>query len=744
MKMVGIVSSALVIFVLNGCGGADASGTATQAPSSLEEETPYINNGNIPSIIPSSQSSDEIINLVANAPELPYETIDPNIKLSIGYGGIKQGVDANGKRVFLMGTHKKSYEEHNMFFCHESDGACTKLVDNTAEQHLGSTGLFYDGKIWINTLDKTVDPNGSFGGALNYYDVNTRVFKKRALKMLEINGETHSMSLGSDKQLYFSGSNFESSPHYATVAMVNPKNLNEYKVYKNYFTQAPVDRSRSVAADDEYIYQVVGDSPFYLIAINKDSGVGTKLKESVDGKVIQLEDGVSFQYTKNGVRTYSYLYKGVLEAEADNIDKLSCPWAAGKPANHGSGYWPQKGNYYLEYNTSGYANASYSVQNMPTTSQNASGARPFNFTATVEGRDISFTISDIDLYPQTVTRITTLSNGDMLVRGVGYAGISRLNTLTDTAKYIGSPGISPSVLDEFYDYSKNKLQVMFEGYPSTAAIIYNPDEYISNANTQNLGYLRKIKDMNCVVDCENKDIGTHRALEMEQINESLYFAGMQYRTGVSGALIWYNTRTQAKKAISQGIFDNYQTRSLLSINGKLIIGTQTVDNRAFGGKARPSTAKIFVFDPISEKIVKEYTPLEGLDSIDVGRIDSIDGRHIIGISNDQAFNGNPGATKTFLYIIDTYTDEVVMKKTINIKNNMLVLPEGSARNRNYDFVKHGDYIYTYLSSRTLIRIDRNGKIEALSNLPYQARFRIFNNNAYFTLGENIIKINNIN
>ncbi len=728
-----IVALAASLLLLASCGGSSSSGTSGA----------FFNSGDITDIEPSLQSSEEIIALVRNAPTLSYKTIDANIKLSVGYGGIKQGVDENGKRVFLMGSHKKNYEAHNMFFCHESDLSCTRLVDNSGEQHLGSIGEFYDGKIWINTADKTVDTAGGiFGSTLNYYDVNTRAYHKRVLPLTGLNGETRTMSLGSDKKLYLGGTNFSSVPHYASVAYVNPKDLSDYRLYTNYFTEAAVDRARSVAADDDYIYQVVGDSPLYLLAINKTTGTGSKLNESTDGKVIQLADGVSFEYTKDGIKTYHYLYNGILSEGSDNISNISVPWydPLTTPPNHQGGYWAQKGNYYLEYNTTGYEKASYSVQNMPTTVQNASGTNSFDFTATTEGRDISFAISNIDVYSQDVTRVTTLSDGNILIRGVAYSGISLLNTTTDIASYLGAVGFSPSVMEEFYDYSKNKTQVMFEGYPSVNASIYDPSDYISSANIDPLGYLRSTKDINCIVDCLTKDIDMHRALEMEQIDETVYFAAMQYRSGVSGGLIWYNTLTKEKKAISEGLFNNYQTRSLIKMNNKLVIGTQAVDNTEYGGSARPATPKIFVFDPITEKIIKEYTPLAGLNAVDTGRIESIDGRHIIGITNDQAYNGNTQASKTFVYIIDTYTDEIVMKKTIDMMNNMIVTPEGSSRNRNYAFVKHDGFIYTYISSRTLIKIDLNGEITPISLLPVQGELTFVGNTAYFAIGTNILKM----
>lgn len=737
MKLKKLGISLAIALSLVACGGSGENGSSgeklTQGPDPVVQ--------NVPKVTPSSQTSEEIVTLLKNAPALSYETIDPNIKLSIGYGGIKQGVDAAGKRVFMMGTHRQNFMEHNLFFCHESDMQCTRLVDNMGEQHLGSVGIFADGKIWINTLDRTVGSNG-FGATLNYYDVNTREYKKRVRDLTGLNGETRTMSLGSDKRLYIGGTNFNSLPHYASVASVNPQDLNDYRLYTNYFTEAAIDRSRSIAADETHIYQVAGDNPYYLLAIDKVSGTGTKLHESSDGKVTQLGEGVSYAYTLDGQKVYHYLYGGAMQTGGSNIEALSCPWYVEgvTPVNHQGGYWPQKGNYYLEYNTSGYPLASYNVQNMPVTTRNESGVTPFEFKATTEGREISFTISQIDLYAQYVTNITALQDGNLLIRGVGYSGISLLNTQNDMARYIGALRFSPSVMEEFFDYSVGKTRVMFEGYPSTDAMIYDPSAYMTSENTESLGYLGWLKDENCVIDCTDNDIGTHRALEMTQIGQSLYFAAMQYRNGVSGAIISYDTMTKEKKAVQAGLFENYQTRSLLNMNGQLIVGTQAVDNTEFGGLTRPSTPKIFVMNPKTLEVIKTYTPLEGLSTYDSGRIESIDGRHIIGITNDQYANGTDQATKTFLYMIDTYTDEVIMKKTIDMKNNMLITPEGSSRNRNYDYVKHGEFIYTYLDARTLVKIDKTGHVTPLTLLPVQGRLSFANDYAYFTVGTEVLKM----
>jgi hypothetical protein len=96
----------------------------------------------------------------------------------------------------------------------------------------------------------------------------------------------------------------------------------------------------------------------------------------------------------------------------------------------------------------------------------------------------------------------------------------------------------------------------------------------------------------------------------------------------------------------------------------------------------------------------------------------------------------------FLYIIDTYTDEIVMKKTIGTRNYMRVEYSGSAFIDGFHFIAEGDHIYTWTNARTLSTLDKNGKLEAHGLLPYLGTMAFANGYIYITGDKKLRKINN--
>lgn len=693
---------------------------------------------NIATINPSRQTSEQIITLLRNTPSFNSSTIDAKIKMATGIGYVHMGLDENNQFVFMTATEEKYYGKHNLFFCREATGVCRKEVDNSSEQHAHSVGVFAAGKIFVNTQDRNVDAQGGiFGSTLNYYDIASDTYVKRALSIIGLNGETRTMTLGTDGFLYIGGTNFSSTPHYASSARINPQDLSDYTFYTDYYTDMAVDRARSIAADDTHTYQVVGDNPFVLIAFNRSTLSSQVLHQSKNGKVVQLRDGASYQFTNSdNEKEYYWLYNGQ-KYQVASFD-TNPPWY--DEMIHGSNYWAYRSYYEI---APGISKPSIGTANMASIfPEPGSELGSANFPYRYDNVTRFFYFSP-DVYPHKTKAITQLGSGKIMIGGTAYTGDSLLDPTDDHVTYLGATHISQSVIFEFLDASIGKKRVLIEGYPSASALLYTPDNFFSSENLDGkLGYMRNFPDLNGAVNAqgEHEIVDIHRAFQAVQVDETVYLVGNMYRNGVSGGLLWWNTATDERAALRRGIFDNYQTRSIAQLGNKLAIATQAVDNREYGGTARPTTPKVFLFDTKRKKIIKSYTPLDGLTSVDAGRIATLDGRHIIGISNNMTLSGANRSTKTYLYMIDTVTDKIVMKKTINVKNGMLIQPEGTAQIDGFDFKVHGQYIYTYLDSRTLVRIDKTGKVEPLAILEHQGRMAFNGNTLYVTGSEELIKV----
>ena len=733
--------SLLIVFTLLACGGGggsdDASASTTTGSVNLVQEA--INSGSVPSITPSVQTSDEIVSLIQNAgTNIPYEEITTGIEQASGTGPF-YAADANGKVVFMAFMAEKYFGKNNWVFCHEASNDCHRVIDNSNNQRFINLTQFADGKMFMLNMDRRVDP-GSYGKTLAYYDPNTKTLVKNALDIHGLDGGS-AMSLGVDGYLYLSGSNYASN-HYAAYAKVNPKDLSDMRYHTDYYKSLYVNRTRSIGADNTHVYQAMGDGSWHLISINQGTQESHKLLEAKFFNILQLKDGVALRYTDaQDVKHVAWLFNGQLYP-TDSLDSTP-PWydPAIHPDNHQGGYWAFKETYYITPGVAKPKITGINLEAKPTTQ----GMGEIYIDALINETPFHFSM-EVDTYVQPTSNVQVIDDNRIMIKGRSYSGHSVLNTNSDATQYLGSVHISANVNKPFFDYGTNEKKFMFSGYPSASTAYYTLDESNKRFSNENLngslGYLRSLPDRNN--PSAGIDIDIHRTTGMVQIEETVYFIGMQYRSGVGGALIAWNTLTDEKYAIKKGIFDNYQPRDMIKIGNKIAIATQAMDNTGWGGLARPSTPKILIFDPVTQSIVKEYTPVSGLPAIDVGRIQTLDERHIIGLTNNGGTPDNTSpsySSRMFLYIIDTYTDEVVMKKTIEMRNYMRVENSGSAFIDGFHFIADGDYIYTWTNARTLSTIDKNGEVEAHGLLPYEGKMAFANGSIYITGDVKLRKIN---
>lgn len=746
-NFLNVFASALIGLSFIACGGGGGEDTSSLTLSSsndtLLEEA--INTGEVPEILPSLQTSLEIVNIIKNASlDIPYDEIETGIEQASGTGPF-YAADRDGKVVFMAFMAEKYFGENNWVFCHEASNDCHRVIDNSNNQRFINLTQFADGKLFMLNMDRRVDP-GAYGKTLAYYDPNTKTLVKNALDIHGLDGGS-AMSLGVDGYLYLSGSNYATPDHYASYAKVNPKDLTDITYKTAYYKDLYVDRTRSIAADNTHVYQAMGDGVWHLVAINQATQTSVKLLEAKFFDVQQLKDGVGLRYIDaEDIEHVAWLFNGQLYP-VSSLDSKP-PWYVegvtpnNHPKDNPTGYWAYAEYWDVAPGISRPTITALQLEAQPT----SPGLGEIKIGALINEVQFDFSI-EVDTYVQPTTNVQVIDANRMMIQGRAYSGHSVLNTNDDTSKYLGLFHISSNVNKPFFDYGTDEKKFMFSGYPSARTSYYTLDDTNKKFSSENLndslGYLRDLPDRNN--PGAGIDIDIHRTTGMVQIDEVVYFIGMQYRSGVGGALVAWNTLTGKKYAIKKDIFDNYQPRDMIRIGDKLAIATQAMDNSGFGGTGRPSTPKIFIFDPVSETIVKEYTPLAGLPSIDTGRIQSLDDRHIIGLSNNGGTADNDTSlysSKMFLYIIDTYTDSIVMKKTIDIGNYMRVEKEGSAFIDGFHFIKNGDYIYTWMNARTLSTIDVNGKVESHGLFPYEGKMAFANGSIYITGDKKLRKIIN--
>lgn len=701
----------------------------------------------IPEVIPSTQTPEEIANLLYNnSKEFTFTKISTNIQQANGVGPY-YGVDENDKLVFVLHTREKYFGHSNWIFCHEADNQCTVLVDNTDIQSVAGSSVYIDGKIFISVLDKSLDYENAklLARTVVYYDIKEKKLVKNFLNVKGISGETGPLVLGTDHYLYLAGADWRDENHYASYLRFNPNDFTDYSYHSGYYqgVGSRVDRNRDMAVDDDYVYQIIGDNPYQLIAVNKSTQESNNLATLQSGELRQFYYGVGIIYkTSDGIDKKSWLYNGnIIEIDAPENTN---PFDQSPP-------WPNKAwvvSSWIEF-AEGYEKPLLLDNNIMKQYAQDDGKAELYFNITRNrnynndglGEVMSFT-ARTDTYKQKTKLITKLDDKRIMVVGKDYSGISMINTENDNARYLHSNNISTSSILPFYDYETDKRRVLITGYPSVKTVIYTPDaenSIFSQNNIESLGYLRHLEDKNN----PGNENDMHKPLDTLQMNEWLYIIGIQYRSGVSGAIIGINTQNDEMFSMREGVFNNYQPRSMTKLENTIAIATQSVSNPEIEGDVLPETPKVMIFDPKTKTVIKEYKPLKNFNAIGAGKIASIDGRYIIGISNNMGTENHleySKVTSVYLYMIDTYTDKIVMEKDIKGIKNLLAITSEGAVSSSFDISVHNGYIYAWFEWSTLIRIDKTGKVEVLGKVPNTGHMAFTEKSIYITSDYDLVKI----
>jgi len=190
---------------------------------------------------------------------------------------------------------------------------------------------------------------------------------------------------------------------------------------------------------------------------------------------------------------------------------------------------------------------------------------------------------------------------------------------------------------------------------------------------------------------------------------NLYFGGQWMRDGNGGGLAWYNPNTQEMGGLSEP-FLNYAIQHLCAVNNGRYIAISTVCVTSADGY-KPNSAKIFIFDTKSKKIINTLDPMADLNGKVSGQIIGVDKDHIVGLTSDP----------------DTYLNTYIYR--INIISGKLdfrfkVLRKGFEANfaigNTIAFNDDGDVV-TWLGGY-VVKIDPlTGDIEVQSQYNYDSR-----------------------
>jgi len=582
-------------------------------------------------------------------------------------------------------------------------------LDGYGNWHNASHVVAPNGKLYILTNGK---PNTRF--ILNIYDPEINKLTLNAVELpLNLSGETHPMTLGTDGNIYIGGAFYGSGK--AQLIKIDP-NTNEVT---DFGEMGPSHKPSGVwgyhiCSDDRYTYVTSGKIPWYVISYNRNTNSQTLLMESEKVTTLkQYKYGCSV--TNKGI--FYYLHNNEL-VEASRREITEAPWLIPSDETH-------KESIKLTLESS----------LLPTPPEVVSDSAEVDSDGNAE---IWIKLNDIwksykyrvDTYTENIFRIFPLANGSIFGTGTNYSGHFIYNPRTKSSNYLGKIHLSHYTTSLFggklylSGYAGARLFEYDDTKSWTQMARYAPTDTIPKENDPKLNP-RYVTDLNTFS-------GVHKMFaSVVGANGLIYFGGRWYRDGERGGLAWYNPKNDEQGGISD-IFSNYQIRYMTGLqNGKYIaISTMGVEDSVLN-KETPTQGRIFIFDTTTKSIVNTIDPVP--NSISSGKIISIDAENIFGITRVGTSTDD---FRTMMYNVNIKTGELLYKMELPLYK--LFVP-GDNENINNQFIKGPEGMIWTVLKGVLVKIKPNtGEIIVVGKVPGNTHSLLFKDNNLFSINKDKI------
>ena len=523
-----------------------------------------------------------------------------------------------------------------------------------------------------------------------------------------VGGEVMPMTVGTDGLLYGGGASKDSR---ATAYQVDVKT----GAIKDFGPMGPSHAPNacwgySIAVDEKFIYMASGKIPWYLVALNKETGEEKVLLTLDDPRghmaASQLGHGcMAMSKGGDGAGTYYWLHEGKAIERKDPKEKA--PWTEPEgavapvrppqPELGLAGAVPKADGKVLIWYRTAEAKAAAPKDTPADATPEAQGWKKIEF--------------EVPTFPTPVLELLALPDGRVYGSGESYTGNFLYDPKTNKSDHLGTLPLSQ------YCMTQKDGIVYMSGYPSSVVFSFDPakpwtpnlvarpwDKPLvltdKNSNPRQLTYLT------------HAGAGTHKMWSATAgADGKLYFGGRWYRNGEGGGLGWWDPKEQKAGGISQP-FANYQINYICpAADGRyIVISTNCVRDQATNTDA-PETARLFVFDTTTMQIVRHVEPVA--KAMFAGAIADAGDGCVLGITLDPADRagapekddlGNPPSYGSFdkssiLYKVNVATGEVVWSKSIPY-------PVGFRANENaqghdgFDFTRGPDgMIWTYTGAK---------------------------------------------
>ncbi|MBN1672294.1 MAG: hypothetical protein JXR37_14740 [Kiritimatiellae bacterium] len=609
--------------------------------------------------------------------------------------------------------------------------------------HLTGRALGPDGKYYLAT------PNAGYGAAaerarqglpvgmeLRVYDPATNELEDRGVIVPDLGGEIRPLQCGPDGKIYGAGSYLKLGR--VGVYSYDPKT----REVRNYGPVGPkqpgggVWTGWGIHVDKTHIYTVSGRKPYYVVAVNIETGEDRVILEAPMGGSINMggelyeapgvksstrywwRDGQAIVWT-NEIAPWRVEREPAGEAEAGK------PERAPKPEIHKGELYPDaQGRAKLWFRPAkGSADA-------------GSGARDWKAIA-LEG---------IETYPFRIGYLAPLPDGRIFVHGDEYLSSYVFDPKTGRSTRLGDGGGAPGryVLHagklywgayaggQVYVYDPTRPWTLQKGGPPGHPA---PEETSTACNPRRIAWLKgKYRMSYCLSSAKGAD-------------GRPYFGGYGVRDYPGGMLCWIDPETHEAGGMWRP-FSGYVPHWLTTaLDGRLIVASTRTASDELNEFKSPPEAKLFLYDVNARRIVREIVPVHG--SPNMGPVLEVAPGRLLGVAGVR---GKERYNAGILYGLDARSGEVLFRKP---------LPRDVPLRTSW-LTWHCDYrmgpdgcIYTFLGKgdsprrdpdewHTLVRIHpKDARVEPVGRLKQIGRMLFAGPDLYLTGTEHLRRIRGV-
>lgn len=163
-----------------------------------------------------------------------------------------------------------------------------------------------------------------------------------------------------------------------------------------------------------------------------------------------------------------------------------------------------------------------------------------------------------------------------------------------------------------YNPMMNEHSAMADGkylyigaYPYSALIRFDTWQPTTNNGTPTAIALENVASNPRNLGSAPLEAHIHEPPGMLRIGSYIFMAGRRIRQEFGGGIVRYDVTTQQRVGLGRGVFDTYSYGAFFEWEGKLYYFTIPIDNGPLGLKA-PADPKVFVVDPMNMTVIENF------------------------------------------------------------------------------------------------------------------------------------------